>query len=71
MNLLKRNTKAGGKGKIHGGIVDLDGPVGYGNVMLVYNRCEKPTRIAHGVNELGRRTIVCKKCGETYDRAQV
>jgi transposase-like protein len=39
--------------------------------MLVCNRCDKTTRIAHGVNELGKRVIVCKKCGETYERAQV
>src|ERR1700681_1890043 len=71
VNLLKRHTKSGVKGNIQGGIVDFDGPVAYSNVMLVCNRCEKATRIAHGVNELGRRVIVCKKCGETYDRAQV
>ena len=71
VNLLKRHTKSGVKGNIQGGIVDFDGPVAYSNVMLVCNRCDKPTRIAHGVNELGRRVIVCKKCGETYDRAQV
>ena len=71
VNLLKRHTKSGVKGNIQGGIVDFDGPVPYSNVMLVCNRCDKTTRIAHGVNELGRRVIVCKKCGETYDRAQV
>ncbi len=71
VNLLKRHTKSGVKGNIQGGIVDFDGPVAYSNVMLVCNRCEKTTRIAHSVNELGRRVIVCKKCGETFDRAQV
>jgi large subunit ribosomal protein L24 len=71
VNLLKRHTKSGVKGNIQGGIVDFDGPVAYSNVMLVCNRCDKTTRIAHGVNELGRRVIVCKKCGENYERAQV
>ena len=71
VNLLKRHTKSGVQGNIQGGIVDFDGPVAYSNVMLVCNRCDKRTRIAHAVNELGRRVIVCKKCGETYDRAQV
>jgi large subunit ribosomal protein L24 len=71
VNLLKRHTKSGVKGNIQGGIVDFDGPVAYSNVMLVCNRCEKRTRIAHGVDELGRRVIVCKKCGETFDRAVV
>jgi large subunit ribosomal protein L24 len=71
VNLLKRHTKSGVKGNIQGGIVDFDGPVAYSNVMLVCNRCDKTTRIAHGVNELGKRVIVCKKCGENYERAQV
>jgi large subunit ribosomal protein L24 len=71
VNLLKRHTKSGVKGNIQGGIVDFDGPVAYSNVMLVCNRCEKTTRIAHSVNEQGRRVIVCKKCGEIFDRAQV
>jgi large subunit ribosomal protein L24 len=71
INLLKRHTKSGVQGNIQGGIVDFDGPISYSNVMLVCNRCDKRTRIAHGVDELGRRVIVCKKCGEHYDRAQV
>jgi large subunit ribosomal protein L24 len=71
VNILKRHTKSGVQGNIQGGIVDFDGPVAYSNIMLVCNRCDKRTRIAHTVNELGRRVIVCKKCGETYDRAQV
>ena len=71
VNLLKRHTKSGVKGNIHPPNVDFDGPVPYSNVMLVCNRCDKTTRIAHGVNELGRRVIVCKKCGEIYDRAKV
>ena len=71
VNLLKRHTKSGVKGNIQGGIVDFDGPVAYSNVMLVCNRCDKPTRVAHGVNDLGRRVLVCKKCGETFARAQV
>jgi large subunit ribosomal protein L24 len=71
VNLLKRHTRSGVKGNIQGGIVDFDGPVSYSNIMLVCNRCEKRTRIGHGVDALGRRVIVCKKCGEHYERAQV
>ena len=71
VNILKRHTRAGVQGNIQGGIVDFDGPISYSNVMLVCNRCERRTRIGHTVNELGRRVIVCKKCGEIYDRAKV
>jgi large subunit ribosomal protein L24 len=71
VNLLKRHTRSGVKGNIQGGIVDFDGPISYSNIMLVCNRCDKRTRVGHGVDELGRRVIVCKKCGEPYERSQV
>lgn len=71
VNLLKRHTRAGVKGNIQGGIVDFDGPIAYSNVMLVCNRCDKRTRIAKVVDEEGVRRIVCKHCGEIYERAQV
>src|SRR5205807_4636922 len=69
VNLLKRHTKAGVKGNIQGGIVDFDGPIAYSNVMLVCNRCDKTTRIAHKVDEHGVRRIVCKQCGQLYQRS--
>jgi large subunit ribosomal protein L24 len=70
VNILKRHTKAGVKGNIQGGIVDFDGPIAYSNVMLVCNRCDKTTRISKTVDADGVRRIVCKRCGEIYERAQ-
>ena len=70
VNLLKRHTKAGVKGNIQGGIVDFDGPIAYSNVLLVCNRCDKTTRISKTVDADGVRRIVCKRCGEIYERAQ-
>ena len=71
VNILKRHTRAGVKGNIQGGIVDFDGPIPYSNVMLVCNRCDKTTRIAHQMDDEGNRFLVCKKCGERYERSQV
>lgn len=71
VNILKRHTRAGVKGNIQGGIVDFDGPVPYSNVMLVCNRCDKTTRIGKTVDETGNRVIVCKRCGERYERPRV
>jgi len=68
---MARHTRSGVKGNIQGGIVDFDGPISYSNIMLVCNRCDKRTRVGHGIDELGRRVIVCKKCGEPYERSQV
>ncbi len=69
VNTLKRHTKAGVKGTMQGGIVDFNAPLAYSNVQLVCNKCDKRTRIGHGVDEHGLSTVVCKKCGETYVRS--
>ena len=69
VNLLKRHTRAGVKGNIQGGIVDFDGPIAYSNVMLVCNRCDRATRIAHKLDDKGQRRIVCKHCGQLYQRS--
>ena len=68
INVLKRHTRSGVKENVQGGIIDFNGPVRYSNVMLVCNRCDKATRIAHGIGPDGSRTIVCKRCGEHYER---
>ncbi len=68
VNLMKRHTRANVAGNVQGGIVDFNGPIPYSNVQLVCNRCDKRTRISHDVAEDGRRVMVCKKCGQRYER---
>jgi large subunit ribosomal protein L24 len=71
VNVLKRHTRAGVRGNVQGGIVDFNGPIAYSNVMLVCNRCEKPTRIGKQRLDDGTYAIVCKSCGERYERGAV
>lgn len=68
VNLLKRHTKAGVKGNMQGGIVDFDAPVAYSNVMLVCPNCDRATRVGHERMDEGRGVLVCRKCGERYER---
>src|ERR1700730_1919134 len=68
INRLKRHTKSGVAGNIQGGIIDFNAPIAYGNVMLVCNRCDKPTRISRVAQPDGSMPIVCKQCGESYGR---
>jgi len=68
INRLKRHTKSGVAGNIQGGIIDFNAPIAYGNVMLVCNRCDKPTRISRVAQPDGTLPIVCKQCGEIYVR---
>jgi large subunit ribosomal protein L24 len=74
VNLLKRhqraNTQKGGTKVIQGGIVDFEAPFDYSNVMLVCNKCDRPTRIRKTELPNGKTAIVCVKCGEVYERAR-
>jgi large subunit ribosomal protein L24 len=71
VNVLKRHTRANVRGNTQGGVIDFDAPLSYSNVMLVCNRCDKPTRIAHAVDQEGRRQVICKRCGELHLRSKV
>jgi large subunit ribosomal protein L24 len=70
INRLKRHTKSGVAGNIQGGIIDFNAPISYGNVMLVCNRCNKPTRISRVAQPDGTMPIVCKQCDEIYVRGE-
>ena len=74
VNLLKRHTKAGarrgGVQVAQGGIVDFEAPLDYSNVMLVCPSCGRPTRTQHIVLESGARALVCRHCGEPYERVR-
>ena len=71
VNILKRHTRAGVRGNMQGGVIDFSAPIAYSNVMLVCNRCDKPTRISRALQLDGTYAIVCKKCGEIYERTSV
>src|SRR6202022_4325707 len=74
VNVLKRHTKAGksvgGNRAMQGGIVDFEAPLDYSNVMLVCPSCNRPTRVKHTVLESGARALVCRHCGEPYERVK-
>jgi large subunit ribosomal protein L24 len=38
-------------------------------VQVVCPRCNQPTRVSHGHLESGRRTRICKNCGEQIEGA--
>ena len=74
INILKRHTKAGaqrgGVNVAQGGVVDFEAPLDYSNVMLVCPSCSRPTRAKHTVLESGARALVCRHCGEPYERVR-
>ena len=74
VNVLKKHSKAGrsagGNRAIQGGIVDFEAPLAYSNVMLVCPSCGRPTRVKHTILESGARALVCRHCGEPYERVR-
>jgi large subunit ribosomal protein L24 len=71
VNVLKRHTRAGVRGNLQGGIIDFNAPIAYSNVMLICNRCDRPTRIGKVQQPDGTYAITCKRCGEGYERTAV
>jgi large subunit ribosomal protein L24 len=66
VNFVKKHSKA--KGAVRqAGIIDLEAPLNISNVMLVCNKCNKPTRIGYKKLEDGRKARFCRVCGEVIE----
>lgn len=63
LNLVKRHTKPG-KTNPQGGIVEKEAALSYSNVLIMCDKCNKATRIAMAVDGAGKRSRVCKRCGD-------
>ena len=63
LNLVKRHVKPG-KTNPQGGIVEKEAPLSYSNVLIMCDKCNKTTRIAMAVDDAGKRSRVCKRCGD-------
>lgn len=47
-----------------GGILHQEAPIHCSNVMVVCNKCQKPTRVGKEILPNGQKIRKCKKCGE-------
>lgn len=50
-----------------GGIIHQESPINSSKVMLVCERCGKPTKVKKVVADNGQKSRACKKCDETID----
>ena len=66
INFIKKHSKARGRVR-QAGIIDLEVPVHVSNVMLLCNKCNKPSRVGFEKLEDGRRVRVCRSCHEVID----
>lgn len=67
VNMVKRHAKPG-RSNPQGGIVEKEAPVAYSNVLIMCDKCSKPTRIAMAADESGNRNRTCKRCGAVLER---
>ncbi len=66
INFIKRHTKARGQVR-QAGIIELEAPIHISNVMLLCNKCNKPTRIGLHFLEDGGKARICHSCKEVID----
>ena len=62
VNVAKRHKKPRKQGQ-PGGIISKETPIYTGKIMRVCPKCNKPTRLAHRIEDDGKKVRVCKKCG--------
>jgi large subunit ribosomal protein L24 len=67
INFIKRHTRPSGQQR-QGGIVEREAPIHVSNVMVVCERCNRPIRVGRKILDDGKRTRVCRKCGEVLDK---
>ncbi len=67
INMIKKHQRPTQKLR-QGGIIERESPLALSNVLVVCNRCDKPSR--SGIKTLadGRKVRVCKRCGESIDK---
>ncbi len=66
VNMSTKHTRPRGRFQ-QGGIIHQEAPIHASNVMLVCNKCGKPTKVGKKILENGQKMRVCKKCGEVID----
>ena len=66
INFIKKHTRAQ-RNVRQAGIIDLEVPLHVSNVMLVCDKCSKPTRVGFRTLEDGRKVRFCKACGEVIE----
>jgi len=66
VNMVKRHSKTKGQAR-QAGIIELEAPIAAARVMLICNKCNKPTRIGMRVLQDRRRVRFCRVCQEVLE----
>jgi len=66
LNMIKRHSRAR-KAARQAGIIELEAPIHVSNVMLVCEKCGKPTRVGFRFLDDGKKVRICNSCQEVID----
>ncbi len=66
VNFIKKHSRARHQAR-QAGIIDLEAPLDVSNVMLLCQKCNRPTRIGLTFLEDGRKVRTCRSCREVID----
>ena len=66
INMIKRHARARGVAR-QAGIIELEAPFHVSNVMLICDKCNKPTRVGSRVLDDGKKARICRSCHEVID----
>lgn len=63
INFVKKHVKPNQQQQ-QGGIVTMEAPISVSKVMLICDKCSKPTKVAMKFLKDGKKSRACKLCGE-------
>ena len=66
INMVKRHAKPG-KTNPQGGIIEKEAALAYSNIMIMCDKCNKPTRITMMIDDSGEKHRACKRCGDILE----
>lgn len=66
VNLIKMHSRARAQMR-QAGIIEREAAINVSNVMFVCSHCNKPARIGFRLLADGRKTRICRSCGEVVD----
>jgi large subunit ribosomal protein L24 len=67
INLMKKHQRPTQKLR-QGGIIEREGALALSNVLVVCSRCDRPVRTGTRILADGRKTRVCRRCGESIEK---
>jgi large subunit ribosomal protein L24 len=69
INMIKRHTKPNQQNR-QGGILEREASIHLSNILLYCASCQKPARAGSKTMADGRRSRICKKCGQAIEAPQ-